>query len=70
MKNESVMIYYSSFFAPESFYGDKCSVCDDPIYGDGFRLISATTTDTDPLPKFKSFPFIVCESCKDKALKY
>lgn len=60
-----ITISYSWFFCEEQCSGERCAVCDDQIFGNGFRIVMSTTIEQDVLPKFRELPTILCSSCKE-----
>lgn len=49
---------------PEKFSGEKCSLCEAEIYGDGFRLVLTVVNASDPLPQFKETDVKLCTACE------
>lgn len=66
-KMADVTINFSSLMSPENFDGEKCSQCQMPIYGEGFKIVLATNTDRQLLPNFKETDAILCVPCKNAA---
>jgi hypothetical protein len=55
------VIKFGSIWVPEKFAGEKCSLCNGAIYGDGLRLV-LTVYPVDDFT-FKETQVICCASC-------
>ncbi len=60
-----ITLKVGTLISEEQFSGEKCSSCDECIYGTGFRVVVTTSTERDVLPNFKESGIILCEACKD-----
>lgn len=63
------VIDISAIASPEDCNGQPCKSCGEPIYGTGYRIVIATTTEKSQLPKFKETDPLFCLSCKN-AMKW
>jgi hypothetical protein len=55
------VIKLGSIWVPEKFTGEKCSLCNDAIYGDGLRLVLTVYPAEDFT--FKQTEVKCCTSC-------
>jgi hypothetical protein len=69
MAGPEIVIKVGTLITDEAFSGEKCVICNDAIYGVGFRVIVTTSTFREVLPKFSGSKVILCASCKD-AIKW
>jgi hypothetical protein len=60
-----ITLNIGTLISEEQFSGEKCVSCEECIYGTGFRVVVATSTERDLLPSFKESNIILCQSCKD-----
>jgi hypothetical protein len=61
----TVSIKASPVIAEENFSGEICKVCEDAIYGIGFRVTMAVSVNNNDLPSFKDTNIILCVACKN-----
>lgn len=61
--NITITVHTSLLYQTETFTGQPCAGCGDPIYGEGERVIIAMNIDNAILPRFKETTAKVCRSC-------
>lgn len=65
MASVDLNIKVGFIFEPKKCAGEPCRACNDPIYGDGFKMILATNFNDNLLPKFHDQNINICQSCKE-----
>lgn len=65
MADLNITVKVSTLISDEQFVGDLCKICNDPIYGIGFRLVLTTNVNQDVIPSFRETNIVLCASCKD-----
>jgi hypothetical protein len=65
-----VVVNFDWVYSEEKFSGKKCFACGDKIFGIGFRMTIATSTNKGMLPSFKDTDIVICKPCHENGVKW